>query len=178
MKQNLASPGYKRGDVCRDWLWNTPPMSVSSGLIASNCISSVHCTVWSNVHSLTIHGPGTVPVSASYLPSCWSISQGKKKKKKKSQGRHQTSKASPTTHQLDKVKVLVTQLCLTLCNPMDCGPPVSSVHEILQARILEWVAISFSRQSSQARDQTWVSCIAGRLLTEWAIREAHFGPII
>ena len=44
----------------------------------------------------------------------------------------------------EKVKVLVTQLCLTLCNPIDCSPPGSSVHGILQARIPEWVAISFS----------------------------------
>ena len=51
-----------------------------------------------------------------------------------------------------KVKVLVIQLCLTCCDPMDCSPPGSSVHGILQARILEWVAISFSRGSSQPRD--------------------------
>ena len=56
----------------------------------------------------------------------------------------------------------VTQSCLTLCNPMDCSPPGSSVHGILQARILEWVAISFSRGSSQPRDRTQVSRIAGR----------------
>ena len=54
----------------------------------------------------------------------------------------------------------VTQLCPTLCNPMDCNPPGSSVHGILQARILEWVAISFSRGSSGTRDQTRVSRIA------------------
>jgi len=60
---------------------------------------------------------------------------------------------------------LVAQLCLTLCNPMDCSPPGSSVHGILQASILEWVEISFSRGSSQRRDQTWVSCIAGRFFT-------------
>ena len=59
--------------------------------------------------------------------------------------------------------MLVTQSCLTLRNPMDCSPPGSSVHGILQARILEWVAISFSRASSPSRDQTWVSHIAGRL---------------
>ena len=47
-----------------------------------------------------------------------------------------------------KVKVLVTQLYLTLCDPMDCNPPGSSVHGIPQARILEWVAIAFSRGSS------------------------------
>ena len=53
------------------------------------------------------------------------------------------------------MKVLVTQSCSTLCDPVDCGPPGSSVHGILQARILEWVAISFSRGSSQPRDQIW-----------------------
>ena len=56
----------------------------------------------------------------------------------------------------------VAQLCLTLCDPVDCSPQGSSVHGILQARILEWVAISFSRRSSQPRDQTQVSHIAGR----------------
>ena len=58
---------------------------------------------------------------------------------------------------------LVTQSCLTLCDPMDCSPPGSSVHGILQARILECIAIPFSRGSSQPRDRTQVSCIAGRL---------------
>ena len=52
-----------------------------------------------------------------------------------------------------KMKVLVSQSCPTLCDPMDCSPPGSSVHGILQARILEWVAIPFSRGSSQPRDQ-------------------------
>ena len=53
---------------------------------------------------------------------------------------------------------------LSLCNPMDCIPPVSSVHGILWARILEWVAISFSRGSSQPRDRTWVSCFYRQIL--------------
>ena len=61
------------------------------------------------------------------------------------------------------VKKWVTQSCPTLCNPMDCSPPGSSVHGILQARTLEWVAIPFSRRSSWPRDQTWISCISGRL---------------
>ena len=60
---------------------------------------------------------------------------------------------------------------LTLCNPMDCSLPGSSVHEILQARILEWVAIPFSRESSQSRKWTQVSYIAGRLFPIWTIRE-------
>ena len=65
-----------------------------------------------------------------------------------------------------------TQSCLTLCNPMDCRLPDSSVHGIFQARVLEWVAISFSRGSSRPRDWTWVSCIAGRCFTIWATGEA------
>ena len=60
------------------------------------------------------------------------------------------------------VSVLVTHSCPTLCNPLDCSPQGSSVHGILQARILEWVAIPFFRGSSQPRGQTWVSCPAGR----------------
>ena len=52
------------------------------------------------------------------------------------------------------------------CDPMDCSLPGSFVHEILQAKILEWVAISFSRESFQSRDRTWVSCIAGRVFTD------------
>ena len=65
----------------------------------------------------------------------------------------------------------VSQSCPTLCDPMDCGPPGSSVHGIFQAWILEQVAISFSRGSSQPRDRTQVSCIAGRHFTVWATRE-------
>ena len=64
-------------------------------------------------------------------------------------------------------------MCPTLCDPMDCSLPGSSVHGIFQARILEWVAISFSRGSSQPRDQTQVSHNAGRLFTIWATREAY-----
>ena len=60
-----------------------------------------------------------------------------------------------------------------LCDPMDCGPPGSSVHGILQARILGWVVIPFPRGSSWPRDWTQVSCIAGRFFTAWAIREDH-----
>ena len=66
------------------------------------------------------------------------------------------------------VKVLVAQSCPTLCDPMDCSPPGSSVYGILQARILEWVAFPFSRGSSQPRDRAWVSGIAGGFLTIWA----------
>ena len=71
------------------------------------------------------------------------------------------------------VCVLVAQSCLTLCNPMDCNLPGSSVHGILQARILEWVAMP-SWRSSRSRNQTWVSGIASRFFTIWATREAPF----
>ena len=70
----------------------------------------------------------------------------------------------------------VAQSCLTLCNPMDCSPPGSSVHGIFQARTLEWVAISFSRRSSRPRDWTrisCVSCIGRKILYHWATWEAH-----
>ena len=64
----------------------------------------------------------------------------------------------------------VTQSCLTLCNPLDISLPGSSIQGIFQARILEWVAISFSRRSSWPRDWTRVSCIVGLHLTVWATR--------
>ena len=70
------------------------------------------------------------------------------------------------------MKVLVAQSYLTLCSPMDRSPPGSSVHGIFQARILEWVAMSFSRESSWPRDQTQVSCVAGRFFNHLShIRE-------
>ena len=67
-----------------------------------------------------------------------------------------------------KVKVKLARLCLTVCNPMDC-----IVYGILQASLLEWVAFPFSRGSSQTRDWTQVSRIAGRFFTSWATRESE-----
>ena len=86
--------------------------------------------------------------------------------------RNQTANSHCKPHILI-VKVLVTHLCLTLWDPMDYRPLGSSVHGILQAKILEWVSISFSRGSSQLRDRTWVCCMAGRFFTIWATKEAH-----
>ena len=71
-------------------------------------------------------------------------------------------------HTIWKSESEVAKLCPTLCDPMDCSLPHSSVHEIFQARVLEWVAISFSRGSSWPRDQTPVSRIVGRHFTIWA----------
>ena len=79
------------------------------------------------------------------------------------------------THTHMKVKkwnsALVTQSCLTLCDPKDCGPPGSSVYGILRGRIREWVAISFSRKFSWPGDWTQVSYIAGAFFTVSALRE-------
>ena len=67
----------------------------------------------------------------------------------------------------------VARWCPTLCDPMDYSLPGSSLHGIFQARILEWVDISFSRRSSQPRDWTQVSHIVGKGFTVWANREVR-----
>ena len=74
------------------------------------------------------------------------------------------------SHTQEKKESEVAQLCPTLCNPMDYSLPGSSVHGIFQARVLEWVAISFSRVSSRPRDRTQVSRSTGRRFTVWATR--------
>ena len=71
-----------------------------------------------------------------------------------------------------EVKVLVARLCLAFWDPMGRSPPGSSVHGILQARTLEWVAMPSSRGSSQLKDRTWDFCIAGGLFTIYTTREA------
>ena len=68
---------------------------------------------------------------------------------------------------------VVAELCPILCDPMDSSPPGSSVHGILQATILKWVAMPSSRGSSQPRDRTQVSHIAGGFFIGWATREVH-----
>ena len=70
------------------------------------------------------------------------------------------------------ISMKVAQLCLTPCDPMGCRLPGSSVHRILQARILEWVAVPFSRGSSWPRSQTGISSIVDGFFTIWATREA------
>ena len=69
-------------------------------------------------------------------------------------------------HKVKESESEVVQSCPTLCNPMDCSPPGSSVHGILQTRILEWVAISFSRESSRPRDRTQVRLQTDALTSE------------
>ena len=70
------------------------------------------------------------------------------------------------------------QSCLAWCDPLECSLPGSSVHGILQARILEWIAMLFSRGSSWPRDWTQISCTAGRFFTVWATREALYAEHI
>ena len=77
---------------------------------------------------------------------------------------------SHTAEYLCESESEVAQSCPTLCDPVDCSPPGSSIHEILPAGILEWVTISFSSGSSWPRDRTQVSRIAGRRFKFWAIR--------
>ena len=97
---------------------------------------------------------------------------------------HQGWKLTPTLSILFQIQKVIcyrlrsglcvcVQSCPTLCNPIDYSLPDSSVHGILQARTLEWVAISSSRGSSWPRDRTQIPCIAGRRFTLWATREAE-----
>ena len=133
-------------------LWeNQPP------LLCVNCIFQRHDMYWvgQNVHSgfsITSHGKKFELKSEIFgQPNTCCICRFPRKKVKWSE---------------------VAQSCPTLCDPMDCSLPGSSVHRIFQARVLEWVAISFSRGSSRPGDQTWVSRIVGRRFTVWATREA------
>ena len=73
--------------------------------------------------------------------------------------------------EMARVRALVAQSCPALCHCLDCSPPGFSVHGILQARILEWVAIHVSRGSSQPKGRTQVSCIAGRFFAICALGE-------
>ena len=82
-------------------------------------------------------------------------------------------KSQPLDPQESLECVLVTQSWPTLCDAMDCRPPGSSVRGFLQARIGEWLVISFSRASSRPRGWIGVSCISGRFFTVWATRKAQ-----
>ena len=130
------------GIVSRTTDWNHPPWP---GIIVTTCMSH-----------LLIGGPGKEEELTSY---------------------HQPEEFGKdqqeiTVHMVYQVKALVTQSCSILHDPMNFSLPGSSIYGFLQARILEWVAISFSRGSSQPRVRTEVSCIASRFFIIWATREA------
>ena len=106
---------------------------------------------WPEVSTASLHPPALQRITRSNVTTWWCFS------------------TSPWVY----VCVLVAQSCLTLCYPMDCSPAGSSIHGFLQARIPEWVAIPFSRESSWHGDRTCISCIAGKFFTVWAIREGN-----
>ena len=121
-------------------------------------LSCDSCCLWAPVHAhlLCLQGVSTDHFLASFLTTlclilCLQLS------------------SSVSLGQVQEIQsccyCLVAELCPTLCNPMDCCPPGFSVHGILQGRILDRVAISFSRRSSWLRDRTRVSCIAGGFFT-------------
>ena len=125
------------------------------------------CGIYSVDNSLYLYTSLCV-YSFSVCLSCWIVSLGKA-------GTVSGLVATPSLCLAQCLAhctlVLVTRSCATLCNPVrGCPMPGSSVHGILQARVLECVAIPFSAGSSQPRDQTQVSCIAGRFFTAWATR--------
>ena len=102
----------------------------------------------------------------------WSTLRGRCSLCHISQGCHHRLLSQQTPH-----SGLVAQLCLTLATPWTGNLPGSSVHGILQARLVDRVAISFSRGSSQPRSRTWVSCIAGRFFTDWATKPLLMGNL-
>ena len=138
--------------LLKGWIMSLLPFS-SHGNTGSN---STHSLLWSGLHSEQLKlGTGNL------VHSTWS--------------------SQVHTHPWSHCSLIymfesesgVVQSYPTLCDPLDCSPPGSSIHGILQARILEWVAISFSRGSSQPSDWTQVSHIAGRCFNLWATREAY-----
>ena len=127
----------------------------------------------------SITGPGTMTLHAVQWSKKWnqrsrhSWSWNKwEEMKSKEEGKDDVSVPvfSNIESEKCKVKVLVPQLCPTVCDPMDCRSPGSYVSGILQARTLEWIPIPFSKGSFRPRDQTWVSCVTGGFFTVWAIR--------
>ena len=125
---------------------------------------------WRTACRILVLRPGIKPVPPSVEvqnPNHWTATESRRNLIR--------SFLTPGVHSSVAV-VLVIQSCLTLCNPTDCSPPGSLVYGILQARILEWIIITFSRGSSWPRDWTWVSCIAGRFFTIWATGKTCWCP--
>ena len=149
------TPGV-HSDSCPLSQWCHPAIA-SSVVPFSSCPQSLPATESFPVSQLFTWGGQSTGVSAlaSFLP-------------KKSQG---WSPSEWTRWIFLQSKGLS---CPTLCSPMDCSPPGSSIHGIFQVSILEWVAVPFSRGSSPPRDQTQASRIAGRFFTIWATRGAGF----
>ena len=128
--------------------------------------SGVGChTLLQGIFPIQRSNPGLCIVDRCF--TVWATREAKRREKDQDEGSLNISPQSESESE-------VAQSCLTLCDPTDCSPPGSSVHGIFQARILKWVAISFSRKSSQPRDWTQVSRIVGRHFTIWATREVFW----
>ena len=141
---------------------------------------------------ISLTSPWDRDLSEQHKNCFWSLSQGVSDGNYKST-RQQRGWENKSTYQIPKYMkkantkkvtlknqqsihlLLVVQLLPTLCDPMDYGPPGSSVRGILPPRILEWVAIPFFRGSSQLRDQTWLSYIVGRFFTTESPNQERFG---
>ena len=129
-------------------------------------MKQIFCMTWAILISSTYHPEGTLPGAGetnelrrlSTIPGCWA-------RKGIVSAADIENRSNTQIYFTFCCNCLVAQSCSTLCNPMDYKPPGFSIQGILQARILEWVAISFSRGSYQPRDQTQLYHIAGRFFT-------------
>ena len=132
------------------------------------------CSPWgSSVHGIQARIPEWVTISSSRgssQPQDWACIS--------CIGRQILYRCATWEAQVNVWVVSVVQLCLTLCDPVDCGPPGPSVHGILQARLLEWIVIPFARGSFWPRDQTRVSFTAGRFFTVWAAGKPRYNENI
>ena len=129
-------------------------------------MKQIFCMTWAILISSTYHPEGTLPGAGetnelrrlSTIPGCWA-------RKGILSAADIENRSNTQIYFTFCFNCLVAQSCSTLCNPMDYKPPGSSVHGILQARILEWVAISFSRGSSQPRMKFSSPALAGEFFT-------------
>ena len=156
------------------WLSATPETASTSGIPVLHHLLEV-----AQIHVCRVGDAVNYHVQNRWLVGSYSTAQGALWWPGGAGGREVQEEGDICRHSVCVcVKLLVTQFCPTLCDPMNYSPPGSSVHGILQARILEWVAFPFSRRSSQPRDWTQVTCIAGRLFTVWAPNTYVLKPLI
>ena len=153
-------------DTCYNWvsLEDTVPSEISQLQKNKDYMIPLTCGIWScQINKVTYWLPGAVKRENERLLFNGvrvSVLQGEKGLQSHCQ-------------QCAYGDGLSRQVVSDSCDPMDCSPPGFSVHGVFQARILEWIAISFSRESSRPRNWTQVSCIAGKFFTDWAMREAY-----
>ena len=153
--QSTSEDLRTRGD--NDVLINFP-----GSLVINNLPAMQETRIW----SLGQEDPLEKKMATHSSILAWRIPWTEKPSRLQSIGSQRTGQNWVTNTMIMSVQFSsVSQSCPILCNPMDCSPPGSSVHGILQARILEWIVIPFSRGISKPRDQTLVSCITGRFLT-------------